>query len=253
MKTWKTLLKKMFIKEMPVDELLINGRRKGENNNPYLSARRSWNDHMSEVIASRQIWQLFGILCLLITLAAVGGTIYIGSQSKFTPYVVAVDQLGQAATVTILQQANAQPIDPRVIHASVASFINDARLVSPDRALQRKAIYRIYSMLSTQDPAANKMNEWLNGTESSDPFSRASSEIVHTEITSVLPQTQDTWQIDWIETTRDRQGILKRPPERMRALVTIYITPATPQTTEEQIRNNPMGIFVKDYSWSRQI
>ncbi|MEQ7544861.1 VirB8/TrbF family protein, partial [Xanthomonas campestris] len=25
----------------------------------------------------------------------------------------------------------------------------------------------------------------------------------------------------------------------------------TSQTTDEQLRNNPMGIYVRDYSWSR--
>jgi type IV secretory pathway TrbF-like protein len=38
----------------------------------------------------------------------------------------------------------------------------------------------------------------------------------------------------------------------MRALVTVYTVPSTPQTTEEQVRNNPLGIYVRDFSWSRQ-
>ena len=86
----------------------------------------------------------------------------------------------------------------------------------------------------------------------SSPFRRAAKETVSTEIVSVIPQTPDTWQVDWIETVRDRQGILKGQPYRMRALVTVYTVPATPQTTEEQVRNNPLGIYVRDFSWSRQ-
>jgi hypothetical protein len=31
--------------------------------------------------------------------------------------------------------------------------------------LQREAIYRVYSMLHTKDPAAQQMNEWYNGTK----------------------------------------------------------------------------------------
>ena len=37
----------------------------------------------------------------------------------------------------------------------------------------------------------------------------------------------------------------------MRALVTVYIAETTPQTTEEQLRNNPLGMYVRDFSWSR--
>ena len=52
---------------------------------------------------------------------------------------------------------------------------------------------------------------------------------------------------------RDRQGVLKAAPFRMRALLTVYTVPATPQTTEEQLRNNPLGIYVRDFSWAKQL
>jgi type IV secretory pathway TrbF-like protein len=231
------------------------GRRNGENDNPYLSARRTWNDHVKSANTSRQMWQMIGILALLIALAGVGGMIHIGSQSRFVPYVVEVDKLGQALAVAPAERASA--IDQRVVHASVASFIGDARLVTPDVALQRKAVFRLYSMLSGSDPATNKMNEWLTGGvnsgEVSSPFKRAMQETASTEVLSVIPQTPDTWQVDWLETVRDRQGLLKGQPFRMRALVTVYAVPATPQTTEEQVRNNPLGIYVRDYSWSKQL
>ncbi|MOA36705.1 VirB8 protein [compost metagenome] len=77
--------------------------------------------------------------------------------------------------------------------------------------------------------------------------------MVSLEILSVIPQTPDTWQVDWMETTRDRQGVAKGPPVRMRALVTVYTIAATSQTTEEQVRNNPLGIYVRDFSWAKQL
>jgi len=227
------------------------GRRQGENENPYLSARRTWNDQSAANVANRQMWQLFGILAMMIALSGVGGMIYIGSQSKFVPYVVEVDKLGQAAAVSPAQRADIA--DPRVVHAAVASFINDSRLVTPDIALQRKAVFRLYSMLSSNDPATAKANEWLNGTEDSSPFKRAIKETVSIDILSVIPQTPDTWQVDWMETMRDRQGSVQNKPFRMRALITVYTVPATPQTTEEQVRNNPLGIYVRDFSWSKQL
>lgn len=227
------------------------GRRSGENANPYLSARRTWNDHMTGVAASRRNWQLLAIISLLIALTSVGGIIHIGSQSKFVPYVVEVDKLGHPVAVAPAPLAPA--VNQRVVAAAVASFISDARVVTPDIALQRKAVFRVYSMLSARDPATAKTNEWLNGSEDSSPFKRAANEIVSTDIVSVLPQTADTWQVDWTETVRDRQGTMRNKPFRMRALITVYIVPTTPQTTEEQFRNNPLSIYVRDYSWSRQL
>ena len=88
-------------KTIRVNDGVMEGcRRCGENENPYLSARRTWNDHMREVIASRTMWQMLALLCLLIALAGVGGVIAIGSQSKFIPYVVQVNKLGEAIAVS---------------------------------------------------------------------------------------------------------------------------------------------------------
>ena len=223
---------------------IIDGRRKGESDNPYLSARRTWNEHVRGVISSRQSWQFIGLLSMLITLASIGGIIHIGSQSKFIPYVVQVDTLG--GTIAAGPLTATTSVDPRILSATVAEFITSARVVTPDVALQRKAILKLYAMLSVHDPATEKMNEWLNG---STPFKRAEVEMVSVEIKSVLPQTTDTWQVDWLETQRDRQGVIQET-KTMRALITVYTAGNSPQTTEEQIRLNPLGLFIRDFSWS---
>jgi type IV secretion system protein VirB5 len=230
-------------------EAIAGGRRTGESENPYLAARRTWNDHVGTVVANRQTWQVIGILSMLIALASVGGMTYIGSQSKFIPYVVQVDKFGQQLAAGPVQAAD--KADLRVVHAAVADWLTCARMVSPDVALQRNCVFKVYSMLAPNDPATAKMNEWLNGTPESNPFKRAETELVSTEIRTVIPQTPTTWQVEWTEATRDRQGILKSPAVAYRALVTTYVANANPSTTEDQLRNNPLSIYVRDFSWSR--
>lgn len=227
------------------------GRRHGENENPYLAARRSWNDQSAANIASRQMFQLLGVLALLVALVGVGGAVYIGSQSKFIPYVVEVDRLGQRQAVGAADRA--APVDERIVHAAVADWVGSIRLVTPDIALQRKAIFKVYSMLAPNDAATAKANEWLNGAADSSPFKRAELETASIEIASVIPQTPDTWQVDWVETLRDRQGVRKGTPQRWRALVTVYTAAPTPDTTDDDMRNNPLGVHIRDFSWSKQL
>lgn len=245
-----SIINKLFKKKEVVN--LATGAEKDSSadiENPYLSARRSWNDHVGSVVSSRQTWQVVGILSLLIALAGVGGVIHIGQQSKFIPYIVEVDKIGQTvAAGPVKESAKA---DKRIIHAAVADFISNARVVTPDAALQRKAVYGVYAVLSPNDPATTKMNEWLNGDKDANPFARATKEMVNIDIKSVMPQTPDTWQVDWTETIRDRQGSLKNAPINMRALVTVYVSEPNSQTTDDQLRRNPMSIYIRDYSWSR--
>lgn len=218
--------------------------------NPYLNARRAWNSHVAGLMEALHIWQAIGLIALLIVLIAVGGMVHIGSQTKFVPYVVEVDKLGRAASVAPADRA--RDADPRIVRASVAAFISAARMVTPDVALQRDAIFRVYAMLKPNDPATTKMADWYNGKPDANPFKRAAKESVNVEILSAMPQTPETWQIDWTETVTDRQGSQVGAPTSMRALVTVYIEAPDRDTTEEQMRRNPIGVYVRDYTWARQ-
>ena len=53
--------------------------------------------------------------------------------------MVEVDKLGQ--TIAVAPVDRAKGVDPRVIHAAMAAFVQSVRMVTPDVALQRKAIF----------------------------------------------------------------------------------------------------------------
>jgi type IV secretion system protein VirB5 len=55
---------------------------------------------------------LIAVAGLLIGLAGVAGIAYVGSKSKFVPYVIEVNKLGEAVPVGPAQVAG--PADPRV-------------------------------------------------------------------------------------------------------------------------------------------
>jgi type IV secretory pathway TrbF-like protein len=215
--------------------------------NPYLDGRRGWNSHVDRAYAAHHTWQLIGVAGLLVGLAGVAGITYVGSKSKFVPYVIEVNRLGEAVSVGPAQVAG--PADPRVVRASLASFVASARLVTPDVTLQREAIFRTYAMLHTKDPAAQQMNEWYNGNKDASPFARAAKVTVTTDINSVLPISGSTWQVDWQETKRDRAGALIGQPVHMRAMLTVYLEPPSTTGDEAAIQRNPLGIYVSNYTW----
>ena len=219
--------------------------------NPYLDARKKHNEYESSRNASLRLWKLFGLLGLLTGLAGVGGMIHIGSQSKFVPYVIEVDKLGQTLPVSVADKA--APADPRIVSSLLARAITLARMVTPDVVVQRNAIFELYASLDSSDPAALKMQEYLGSDSDTSPFKRAAKETVDVQITSVIPQSDETWQVDWMETVRARGdgSIISR--FRMLALVRIYVVPPTNRTSEEQIRKNPLGIFIRDFNWSKQL
>lgn len=136
-----------------------------------------------------------------------------------------MDKLGQTHAVSIADKAS--PTDPRVIHSLLA------RAVTLDIVVQRNTIFEIYASLIPPDPAALKMSEYLGSDSETSPFKRAAKETVDVQITSVIPQSDETWQIDWMETVRAHGGGSVISRFRIRALVNIYVAPPTNRTSED--------------------
>jgi type IV secretion system protein TrbF len=221
--------------------LLTNGQRES---NPYLDARRNWNSQAEKALSNLHVFQLLCVVCLLIALAAVGGIVYIGSQSKIQPYLIEINGLGEAVAIGQAQLIGSA--DPRVIKAQLASFISSARLVTPDTELQKKAAWIVFGMLKTKDPATQRMQEWLDLGGKNAPLERAKRLMVNTEIESVLPMSSTSWEVNWTETTRDRDGGLIGPPTHWRAMLQVYILAPT---NERDLKLNPIGIYVQDFTW----
>ena len=243
----------------------------GNEPNPYLNAKRSWNDYVGGLAQSRRLWQMMALMASVTTLGAVGGLVYVASSVKFIPYVVKVSDVGQP--VAVGPTTPAAPFDPRVVESQVSSWITDARTVTTDFDLEKRGVYRVYSMLRQGDLAQKKMTDWFGATPDSSPFAKAQKESVNVQISSVIPQSDRSWQVDWIETTYVRSApsaTEETPPspdgstlattpqtiaggvaEHWRALVTLEYRPHNKGVSDKEIRANPLGIYVTDFSWSK--
>lgn len=217
--------------------------------NPYLNAKRAWNIHTAGLMKSVQVWQLVGLMSLLVTLAAVGGLIAIGSQSKFIPLVFQQDANGHTLSITRAEKVGeATSDDYRMV---AAQFIENIRRVSMDAELQKKAVFQVYSYLNSNDAALAKVQEFYNGA--SNPFERAEQELVSIDIRSVLQESAETWQVDWMETIRNRDGTLKEKPQMMKAMITMYQGQELNDSSSESILKNPHLIYVRDFNWSYEL
>ncbi|KTD70007.1 conjugal transfer protein trbF [Legionella santicrucis] len=229
-------------------KLSLKKKKNNVTDNPYLNAKRAWNFHTAGLMKSLQIWQLVSLGSLLITLAAIGGLITIGSQSKFIPLVFQQDASGNTLSVTRADHVGEASIDD--YRAAAAHFIENIRMVSVDVALQKKAVFQVYSYLNQNDAALTKVQEFYSDKQHLNPFERAAHEIVSIEIRSVLQESNDTWQVDWVETVRNRDGTLKEKPAKMKAMVTMYQDNELNDVSNESILKNPHLIYVRDFNWS---
>lgn len=212
--------------------------------NPYLDARREWNERYGSYIARARTWRTIAVLTSLAAVAAVIGIAWIGAQNKFVPYVVQVDKLGAAVAVAPAERANMPDI--RVVKAQLAEFIANLRTVSPDVAVERQLISRGYAMVATGTPAYTTLNEYF---KTNNPLQTAQTETIQVEVQSVLPLSDKTFQVEWHEEHRAGSGdLIKRT--RWKAAIEVGFNPPT---DEAGIMKNPLGVFVTNIQWSQQL
>lgn len=212
--------------------------------NVYLQARREWNERYGSYISRERAWRLTAILSLCVTLIAVTGAVYLGSQNHLVPYVVAVDKLGSAVAVRRADAATAP--DERVIRAQLARWIENVRSVYTDAGAERSILNEAYAMVNQHGPAYNALNEYFKANQ---PFERAKDQTVGVEVESVLPISGNTWRVEWIEKTRTRDGnLISTLPQQ--ASVSISVNPPKDEAT---ILLNPMGIYIDSFNWSQRL
>jgi type IV secretion system protein VirB5 len=208
--------------------------------NPFVAARREWDDRWDRLAASRRNWQVFAALLLLLDISLAAALFYMGSKSRITPYVVEVDRHGHAVAFGPAERLK----DPgeRILRYELATFVDDLRTVHAPggEAAQRQGLARLHAHL--RQPAASRVAEWFARNNPFEPGHGA----VSVEVTSVLRLEEDLWQIEWSETHYARDGSPLRT-EPWQAVVSILIDP--PEDSEK-ILSNPLGIFVTHLDWT---
>lgn len=210
--------------------------------NPYLAARREWDERYGNLITRERNWRRMALLCALTTLLAIGGLVRVSSQSHVIPFVVALDSLGR--TVAAGPATEASVADDRLKRSTIFSWIENLRVVSTDGVAQRKAIDRVYAHIASGAQAQAFISEFYRNDP---PQKRAQNETVSVEVRSVLPTSDRTFEVEWREVTRDLYGAVKSQ-DHWKASLTIAINPPK---EERLARINPLGIYVTNASWAK--
>lgn len=211
--------------------------------NPYLAARREWDERYGDLITRAKNWRLTALAAVAVAGVAVAGIAFIGAQSKIQPFVVAVDQLGSPVAVARPASSSNSAANQQIRIAQIANWIVNARMITSDSAAQQVLINRVYAMAGRS--VAEYLNTWFKDHT---PF--GGDETVQVEISSVLPQSQDTYQVSWVE-THSKQGSQARK-ERWKALLTIAQSNELAEKPGVALWN-PFGLYIKEMSWTKEV
>lgn len=224
------------------------GAKSGSEFNPYLNTRVAYRS-VFEKLNSALMWRTMLMLSGWLAAGAFAAA-YIAETQKahVIPYVIYADQVG---TPLVGGSATAMPAANEMVTKSFAAqFITDARAVTLDTNVLKRNLFQVYAHLRTGDPAMLKFREYYESKNG--PMQRAAEELVDVKINAVLAMSPNTYQVDWIETTRNRAGEKIKPDTPMRGLVTWTKAdpPADAKLTTDDVIRNPFFLYVTDFSWS---
>ncbi|WP_417461142.1 conjugal transfer protein TrbF [Kordiimonas sp.] len=208
---------------------------------PYQKAEQLWDERIGASRVQARNWRLMAFGCLALSVGLSGGLLWQSMQSRVEPYVVEVDKFGEARAVAPAIQ-NYQPVDSQIAW-HLARFVTHVRGVSTDPVLVRQNWLAAYDFAT--DRAALFLNEYA---KTNDPFGQIGTNSVSVQVTSVVRASDTSFQVKWTEQMFERGSLAKT--ERWTAILTAIIQPPR---SAEQLRKNPLGLFVTAIDWSREL
>jgi type IV secretory pathway TrbF-like protein len=211
--------------------------------NPYLVARRDWDERYGSFVTRARNWRAVAVLSLLVAIAEAAGMVSIASRTKTVPYIVAVDSLaGRVLAAGPADQGTT--VNDNMKRAALHSWIEDLRFVTSDPSVQRRAIDHVYSMVAKGSAAQTFLTEWYRNNQ---PFERHETTTVAVEVHSLMATSDRTYEVEWTESARTLSG----EPVSTETWKGVFTIAVNAPTEERLIRINPLGIYVTDATWSK--
>ena len=170
-------------------------------------------------------WRTMALLSGVTALLATGGVVWLSARSRVVPFVVLMDSLGRPVASGMAEQASGA--DDRLKRAEILNWVENLRLVTTDAVAQRKAVDRVYAHIASGSHAQTFISEFYRADP---PFKRAQTDTVAVEVKSVLPTSDRTYEVEWIETTRDLYGAIKAT-DHWKGSFSIALNPPTDEAS----------------------
>ncbi len=207
----------------------------------YQKAAQVWDERIGSARVQAKNWRYMAFGSLILSAGFASALVWQSARGSVVPWVVQVDNLGQAQTVAPAT-ADYRPNDPQIAF-HLGRFIEQVRAIPADAIIVRQNWLRAYEW--TTDRGAVALNDYAR---SNDPFTKVGRQQVAVEVSSVIRASNDSFRVAWTE--RHYENGQLSTTERWTAILTIVIQ--TPRDAE-RLRANPLGIYVNAINWSREM
>lgn len=214
---------------------------KGTNSTPFNPQLQHFDMICGQVMKENGILKLaLVVLLFIIAVLSIGISFFLTKRTQVIPAIVTMNDFGQAQYVGEVSRKNFQNFNiPEVAMTyQVKDFINIYKSLSSDKAVVKRNIEKAYHLLTAV--SASKYSTLLREDNPYKDFGDHTREVEFE--TEPLKISKDTYQVDYRLITRTLTGVIIKDI-RQRAVITIKAL----NPTEEDIQDNPLGIYITDF------
>ncbi|NKB79497.1 conjugal transfer protein TrbF [Ochrobactrum daejeonense] len=206
----------------------------------YQKAAQVWDERLGSARVQARNWRYMAFGSLILSTGFASALVYQSARGTVVPWVVQVDNLGQAQTVAPAT-ADYRPTDPQVAW-HLARFIEQTRSIPADPIIVRQNWLRAYEWTTDRRGCAQRLCPRQRS------FTKVGKQQIAVEVSSVIRASPDSFRVAWTE--RHFENGQLGATERWTAILTIVIQPPR---DAERLKVNPLGIYINAVNWSREM
>lgn len=221
-----------------------NYKPKEEIETPYMRAKKEWDQRIGTSLVQARNWRMAFFASSALVALLLYGFVNLSLQRKVIPVLVHVKGSGEATFGGALQSEAYEPKE-REMKFFLWEVIQNLRTVPYDRVIFRRNWEKAYAFLTS---SAASINNELSNKENG-ALEMVGEKTVLTELISInrIGET-GSFQVRWTETVFSETG---------KALDNyimngVFSTEIIEPETEEEVRGNPLGIYINNFQWSRE-
>jgi type IV secretion system protein TrbF len=208
---------------------------------PYQRAQQEWDERIGSARVQAENWRFIAFAAAGVALLALVTLIMVLSFRSEKVFVAEVTTGGRIVNIVPLRTA----YNPTTAQKEyfIGQFIELLRTVPLDPVMAKKNWVHAYSFLSQR--AASKLNALL---QKNNPLEMLGKKTVAVKINNINSMSDNSCVVEWTESVVnvDGQGAVER------LYSGVFTTMTRTPSTQNEIMQNPLGIYIVDFSISEK-
>lgn len=206
----------------------------------YEKAVEAFENQLLNISKALHTWKILAFICLGIAFLALSGNIYLSTRSTLVPYVIEVDEAGNAKAINPAYQKNYEPKEELLIY-SLKEFVRNFRWISLDPVVQNSLYSKAMNLLT--EPMQKKLKEISLEENLSNLIQEKYTRDVQINSAIKVAGTKNTYQIKWREILYSSSGDILLN----KTLVGIFTISIEQPKTLQELDRNPLGVYIVDF------